>query len=111
MTGAAGVSLGVDEKTGAGAAERGAVLGAALSGPPGLVDDLAARRPRGVARDDVQDAWVLAVTGRFPHRLRTVPRTPETDDTGLPMEMVFADLRVPARSNDDPAGAEGTDGR
>ncbi len=45
----------------------------------------------GVARDDVVDALVLAVTAAQPkERLSTIPDQPEWDTKDLPMEMVFA---------------------
>ena len=46
-----------------------------------------------VARDDILDALVGAVTAMRP--LKTIPGTPEIDDKGLRMEMVFAaDCRI-----------------
>ena len=43
-----------------------------------------------VARDDVLDALVAAVTARSGHgRLQTVPKCPQSDPKGLPMEMVY----------------------
>ena len=43
-----------------------------------------------VARDDILDALVAAVTARCGHgRLRTIPEWPPTDCKGLPMEMVY----------------------
>ena len=41
-----------------------------------------------VARDDILDALVAAVTGM--NELRTVPGNPEVDSCGLPMEMVYS---------------------
>lgn len=43
-----------------------------------------------VARDDIVDALVGAVTARFHPVLRRLPEQPEFDDEGLPMEIVFA---------------------
>ena len=44
-----------------------------------------------VARDDVVDALVLAITAAQPdERLSTIPAEPETDSKRLPMEMVYA---------------------
>lgn len=41
------------------------------------------------ARDDVVDAFVLAMCARHPDRLRSLPEAPETDPKGLPMRMVY----------------------
>ena len=41
------------------------------------------------ARDDVVDAFVLALCARKPTQLKTLPEEPETDPLGLPMQMVF----------------------
>jgi len=50
----------------------------------------AAVRTREVARDDIVDALVLAVTGLLARgKLRTIPEVPEKDLFGLPMEMVY----------------------
>ena len=43
-----------------------------------------------VARDDVLDALIGAVTARLGfNSLKTIPDAPERDETGLPMEMVY----------------------
>lgn len=42
-----------------------------------------------VARDDVLDALAGAVTAVHPDELQTLPETPERDDEGFPMEMVY----------------------
>lgn len=59
-----------------------------------LAEDILAKFPRKhVARDDVADALVALVTALAPQdRLRTIPPDPEHDSSGIPMEMVFADL-------------------
>lgn len=41
------------------------------------------------ARDDVVDAFVLALCARKPTRLKSLPQEPETDPRGLPMQMVY----------------------
>jgi predicted RNase H-like nuclease len=41
------------------------------------------------ARDDVVDAFVLAMCARHPGRLKTLPEEPPTDPKGLPMQMVY----------------------
>ncbi len=44
-----------------------------------------------VAKDDIVDALVAAITAAQPDdKLHTVPEHPETDSKGLPMEMVYA---------------------
>ena len=47
-----------------------------------------------LARDDILDALVGAVTARFDENLVTLPKTPERDAMNLPMEVVFADMKV-----------------
>jgi predicted RNase H-like nuclease len=42
-----------------------------------------------VARDDIVDALVGAVTARNPKQLLSFPGTPEIDEMGLPMEIVY----------------------
>jgi predicted RNase H-like nuclease len=46
-----------------------------------------------LARDDILDALVGAVTARFNENLITLPETPERDAKDLPMEVVFADMK------------------
>jgi predicted RNase H-like nuclease len=41
------------------------------------------------ARDDVVDAFILAMCAQHPGRLRTVPEDPPADPKGLPMQMVY----------------------
>jgi len=41
------------------------------------------------ARDDVVDAFVLALCARKPTQLKTLPAEPETDPRGLPMQIVY----------------------
>jgi predicted RNase H-like nuclease len=43
-----------------------------------------------VAKDDIVDGLVGAVTATFSGRLRTLPEEPEVDATGLSMEIVYA---------------------
>ena len=43
-----------------------------------------------VARDDIVDALVGAVTASHANRLQSIPEHPEVDETGLPMEIVYA---------------------
>jgi predicted RNase H-like nuclease len=43
--------------------------------------------------DDLVDAFVVALTARGPESgLRTLPDSPERDETGLPMEIVYREL-------------------
>ena len=42
-----------------------------------------------VAKDDILDAVVAAITASHPDRWATLPAAPELDATGLPMEMVY----------------------
>jgi predicted RNase H-like nuclease len=42
-----------------------------------------------VAKDDILDAAVGAVTLRYAKELKTIPDNPEVDDNGLKMEMVY----------------------
>ncbi len=41
------------------------------------------------ARDEIVDAFVLALCARWPGRLRDLPEEPETDPRGLPMRMTY----------------------
>jgi predicted RNase H-like nuclease len=47
---------------------------------------------REVARDDIIDALIAAVTARFYPKLITMPKEVEYDTKGLPMEIVYAGL-------------------
>lgn len=49
-----------------------------------------------VARDDILDALVGAITAMVP--LMTVPDSPEYDERGLPMEIVYAECHLSPRS-------------
>ena len=59
-------------------------------------------RRREVARDDIIDALVAAVTAKLSclhgYELKTLPESPPTDSKGLPMEMVY----IEAYSNSSP---------
>lgn len=79
-----------NKKTTQGYRERIGLLKGLLPAAPGLVKRAMARYPRKqLARDDIVDALVGAVTAALPGELRTLPDTPELDATGLPMEMVY----------------------
>ena len=43
-----------------------------------------------VARDDIVDALVGVVTASHANQLQSIPEHPELDETGLPMEIVYA---------------------
>lgn len=45
-----------------------------------------------LARDDIADALIGAVTAQYSTKLTTLPEVPEIDSQGLPMEMVYAVL-------------------
>jgi predicted RNase H-like nuclease len=54
-----------------------------------------------LARDDVVDALVLAVTAMQPAECRRrLPRVPQVDELGLPMEIVYADCGPGFRGDD-----------
>ena len=78
-------------KARAGFDERMAVLGACWKGAQAAADEICGCYPRKhVARDDVTDAMVAALTGRAT-RLELLPEQPPQDDFGLPMQMMWAD--------------------
>ena len=59
----------------------------------GAMVDLALHRFRrkDLARDDILDAIVLAVSAGYPAKsIKTVPLDPPRDEMGLPMEIVYA---------------------
>ena len=75
----------------AGFEERMAVLEARWKGAQAAADEVwRLCRSKGVARDDITDAMVAALTGRAA-KLETLPEQPPQDDVGLPMQMVWAD--------------------
>lgn len=97
---AGGAGPGAPKKSGEGRAQRRAILRGAFPGSDALLDDALARYRRSeVARDDLLDALVCALTARHPRaRLRTLPDPPARDDEGLPMQIV-----VPRTPETDPA--------
>ena len=85
----AGHSLGHYKKTVAGRRERLAVLAAHSPGLDDVLPGLGRLAGGGVAPDDLVDAAVLAVVAALPARgLAALPRQPEWDSAGLPMQMV-----------------------
>jgi predicted RNase H-like nuclease len=84
-------AMGHAKRTKDGFEERMAVLSRYLPNAREIVAMALREHPRkAVARDDVIDALVGAVTARFHPGLRCLPEALEFDDTGLPMEIVFA---------------------
>ena len=58
-----------------------------------VVDEiLTTYKRKEVAKDDIHDAAVGAVTLRYAKELKTIPEIPEVDEKGLKMEMVYADV-------------------
>jgi predicted RNase H-like nuclease len=78
------------KKTEPGFAERLELLCARWPEAPAAIEAALAALPRSkVARDDITDALVLAVTARLDwDHLETVPAQAERDQAGLPMAMV-----------------------
>lgn len=94
-----GGAIAHNKKTEAGFHARLAVLQPFMPGGSSAADLVAEclrRWPRkAVARDDIVDALVAAMTAAGPpEELRTLPADPPRDARGLPMEMVY---RVPTR--------------
>jgi predicted RNase H-like nuclease len=80
-----------NKKTQEGFEERLVVLERCLPNARRIVGSALARHRTGqVARDDIVDALVGAVTAAHRGPLLRMPESPETDDEGLPMEIVFA---------------------
>ena len=90
--GLAGTPMPNRKKTGVGFQERLAILTRFWPAAKHFVDGvLRDTRRKDVARDDVLDAVVAALVAAQPAgELRCLPRWPEIDEVGLPMEMVFA---------------------
>lgn len=54
-----------------------------------------------VARDDIVDAMAVALTANYSNYINTLPKIPEVDPKGLPMEIVyFAPLSKPTLQTD-----------
>lgn len=85
-----GASLRWNKKAGDGLRERMCILRRHCPSADRVYETALARYRRSeLARDDILDALVLAVTAAWPGRLRTLPATPERDSAGLPMEIVY----------------------
>lgn len=79
-----------NKKTAPGFAERLALLTRFCSGTERMVEQALASYPRKhVARDDVLDALVGAVTAALPGELERLPPHPDRDEHGLAMEIVY----------------------
>ena len=79
--------------------ERREILFSVYPHAEALVDDALRYQRCEVARDDILDALVAAVTALNGRQgLSSIPQTPEIDSEGLPMEMVhFTDARTSKR--------------
>jgi len=85
-----GVGLRHGKKTREGFAERLALLEMLRPGIGADVEAVMAAYPRrDVARDDILDAAVLALCANDAVSLRCAPVEPESDATGLPMQIVY----------------------
>ena len=95
---AGGVPMPHNKRSAAGFAERLALLQTHRSDAGALVNSALVRfRRKDVGRDDILDALAAAVTGHAAKgRLHSLPETPEFDEAGLPMEIVW---RMPAWPN------------
>jgi predicted RNase H-like nuclease len=83
-----------NKRTLKGFSEREKLLVVHCEATGGIVSEALSIYPRkDLARDDVLDALVGAVTARFNENLITLPETPERDAKDLPMEVVFADMK------------------
>ena len=84
-----GVDLCSKKKTAAGFKERLDLLSALDPTVPELVDEILSQTKRSqVLPDDVLDAICLAVMP-LAGRLKTLPKTPDVDSEGLPMEICY----------------------
>lgn len=85
-----------NKKTDAGYAERITLLERFLPAARNIVETALARYPRKqLATDDIVDALAGATTAALPSTLKTLPEDPESDEAGLPMEMVY---RLPRKA-------------
>ena len=83
--------MGDSKKTQDGLQQRQAILSHYYASAQDIIDHaLTTYSRKQVAKDDIVDALVLAVTATFFDRLQTFPTVPEKDESGLPMEIVYA---------------------
>ncbi len=70
-----------------------------------IIEDALSRfSKKHLAKDDVLDALVGAVTACFHERLKSLPQAPQYDDMNLPMEVVFAEANEDMSIIETPAG-------
>jgi len=88
------------KKSKQGFSERLAVLCRYLPEAEKTINDALSRfRRKDVKPDDMLDSMAAAVTAKFENsRLGTLPDNPETDSTGLPMEIVYPIVEVATSS-------------
>jgi predicted RNase H-like nuclease len=79
-----------NKKTTEGYEQRIAVMERFLPGAKRIVETALGQYPRKqLARDDIVDALVGAVTTSMSGSFQTIPDGPEVDDAGLSMEIVY----------------------
>ena len=85
-----GESMKYNKKTPEGFKERLSVIRNLYMECDELVEEALSYKRRGVTKDDVLDALVAAVTAKLGfNKFKTIPKVPEYDMAGLPMEMVY----------------------
>ena len=58
-------------------------------------NNLSSTKRKDVKRDDILDSMVAAVTASFGNnKVATLPKIPETDSTGLSMEIVYPNMKL-----------------
>ena len=86
-----GHEIAYSKKTSEGLKRRQAVLSRYCQATDAIIDhSLDTYLRKDLAKDDILDALVMAITATFSNRLLTFPEVPEVDDQGLPMEIVYA---------------------
>ena len=81
------------KKKSAGAQERLDILARVFPSARDCFDEaLDTYKRKDVATDDILDAMVGAVTAMHYPKIKTVPSSAMVDETGLAMEMLYADL-------------------
>jgi predicted RNase H-like nuclease len=87
-----GIPMASSKKTPAGLQARLNLLSQRWAGAEEAYQALLDRFSRNaLARDDILDAMVLAITAARAPRLRHLPEAPPLDEAGLPMEIVFGE--------------------
>jgi len=79
------------KKSKEGFSERLTVLGSYLPEAEKIINNaLSCSNRKDVKPDDILDSMVAAITAKFGNvRLSTLPKNPEIESTGLPMEIVY----------------------